>query len=200
MSTFIVIRIVSFSRTLCVFYIDETQRINRHIKHHRYITSKIQERNSATQVTCILPQVPCSSFLKDVGSVWKKGVKQTEKKPQVKACSQLLSTLHSQGALLSLSEKPQVMQQNWPLNRVEEEVWIWVGHQTHFCLVCILYTQSTDIFRWDVLCTGVLTAIHKQSHRELSTCNATLTFYTFQILEHFGLQIIDSECSAYIGL
>lgn len=73
MSTFTVIRIVSFSRTLCVFYIDEIQRTKKHIKHHRYKTSKMQERNSATQVACILLQVPCSSFLKDVGSVWKNG-------------------------------------------------------------------------------------------------------------------------------
>lgn len=117
-------------------------------------------------------------------------VKQTEKKPQMKASSQLLSTLDSQGALLNLSEKPQVMQQNWPLNNVEEEV--WVGHQIHFCLICIPYTQPTDIFRWLVLHTGVLTTIRKQSRKELATCNATLTFHIFQILKHFGLQVIDS--------
>lgn len=122
MSTFTVIRVVSFSRTLCVFYIDERQRTNKHIKHHSYITSKVQERNSATQVTCILPQVPCSSFLKDVGSVWQKGGETDGKETPNEGM--LSAALHArqQGALLSLSEKPQVMQQNWPLNRVEEEV------------------------------------------------------------------------------
>lgn len=151
MSTFTVIRVVSFPRTLCVFYIDETQRTNKHIKHHRYITSKVQERNSATQVTCILPHVPCSSFLKDVGSVWKKGGEQMEKKPQMKACSQLLSTLGNQGALLSLSEKPQVMQQNWPLNRVVRRCEYKLGI-THISVSYASDTHIPQTFLDDMFC------------------------------------------------